>query len=43
MPLVQHMHYIHFISLLYGLFIVIRYEKITWTETIRTYSEFEKL
>ena len=37
------MFYIYFNSLLKGLSINVKYVKITWTDTIRVYSETEKL
>ena len=33
-PEIQCMHFKHFVSLFYGLFIDIRHVKITWTDTI---------
>ena len=36
-------HNIHFISLLYGLLIDVKYVKIIWIDTIRGCSEFENL
>ena len=38
---VQYMYYIHFISLLCGLFIDIKHVKFTWTATIQASSKFE--
>ena len=35
------MYYIHFISLLCGLFIDIKHVKITWTDTIQASRKFE--
>ena len=38
---IQYKYYIHFISLLCGLFIYIKHVQITWTDTIQTSSKFE--
>ena len=39
----EYMYHIHFISLVYGLLIDVKYIKIIWIDTIRGCSEFENL